>query len=107
MSQILRDKTSAGTGDILFLGRIYEDHTVEINWTGTDPTAMTVVLMGRISENGSMIDIATYALTAGDLSAKKAMFHVASKPLRDVQLDIRVLTGGAASIQGFYAGAEI
>lgn len=103
MNQILRDKTTTGTGDILFTGRTLKDHTVEITWTGASPTAMTVILKGSI-EGGTMFDIATYALVAGDLTAKKAMFHVASKPLDYAQIDISVLTGGSPSIQGFYSG---
>lgn len=103
MAQLLKDKTAVGASAPLFLGNPAKDHTVEVRFGSTEsPTAVTIDLEGSLG-GSDFFQLATYSFTAGDLAAKKAMFHVVNKPVDHVRLNLTTLTG-VATIQGHYEG---
>lgn len=78
-------------------------HTVEIEVTGA-PTAVTLSLEGSLTKNG-FESLADHILTAEELTAGRAMFHVADKTVRAVRLNLLLLTGGTApTITAHYEG---
>jgi len=68
-------------------------YTVQIWWTnsGGSVTAMTVDLEGSL--NGShWFTLASHGLTAGEITAKAAMYHVEGKVIEYVRGNITALT---------------
>jgi len=79
------------------------NHTVQVEITGA-PTSVTVDLEGSLT-NGIFVSLASYVLTAGDLTAAAAIFHVVDKPVRYIRLNLTNLTGGAApTVTAWYEG---
>jgi len=70
------------------------NHTVQVTITGA-PTAVTVDLEGSL-DNTTFNSLADYVLTAADLTAAAAMFHVVDKPVRYVRVNVTNLVGGTA-----------
>lgn len=96
------DAVSAiGASASISLSAPTKDHTVEVNYTdaGGAITAMTIVLqasaqnMDTPDASATWYDLQAYVLTAGDIAAKKAMFHVVNKPVERVRLNLTVATG--------------
>lgn len=102
MSQLIKDKTAIGASAPLLVN-MAKDHTVEVAFgQGETPSAVTVDLEGAIRE-GVYYTLQSYSFSAGDLTAKRAMFHVVNKPVNFVRLNLVTLTG-VGTIQGFYEG---
>lgn len=70
-------------------------HTMIVEITGA-PTAVTVGLHGAYSVDGATVLAQEHILTAGELTAGIAMFHVIDKPMDFVAGELITLTGGTA-----------
>lgn len=70
------------------------NHSVQIVITGA-PTAVTVDLEGSL-DGSSWASLASHVLSAGELTAALALFHVVDKPVRFVRANLLTLTGGTA-----------
>ena len=82
-----------------------EEHTVQINVTGS-PTAVTVDLEGSL-DNNTYFQLASHAMTAGELSNAAAMFHVETKRVEYVKANVTNLQGGSSpTVTVRYFGAE-
>src|SRR3990167_2045677 len=102
MAKLLNDKTAVGAGSHLFVDGA-KDHTVEARFGSTEtPTAVTIDLEGSVG-GGDFFLLASYVFSAGDLTAKKAMFHVVNKPVEHVRLNLTTLTR-KTTIQGHSTG---
>ena len=82
-------------------------HTVQATMGGTVvATAVTITLEGSI-DGESWFTLATHAFSGAEISAEKAMFHVADKTVSNIRLNLTVLTGGTApSISAWYANKD-
>jgi YbbR domain-containing protein len=79
------------------------NHTVQVTITGA-PTAVTVDLEGSLDDT-TYVSLASYVLTAADLTAAAAMFHVVDKPVRYVRVNLVTLTAGTApTVTALYEG---
>jgi hypothetical protein len=79
------------------------NHTVQVTITGA-PTAVTVDLEGSL-DNVTWSSMASHVLTAGELTATAALFHIVDKPVRYVRTNVTVLTGGTApTVTTLYGG---
>lgn len=79
------------------------NHTVQITITGA-PTAVTVGLEGSL-DNTTWVSLASHIMTAAELTATKAMFHVIDKPVRYVRINLETLTAGTSpSVTALYEG---
>ena len=93
---------STGTSDTIELKGVYEDFTVECFYVDANASisAATIVLQGAIDTDkrlGQWHDMATHIFTAGEITNKKAMFHVLSKPVTRVRFNLSTLTGAAGA----------
>ena len=81
------------------------DHTVQVTFTGA-PTVVSVVLEGSLDE-GTWYQLATHNILGDDLVDQQSMFHVTSKLVTSVRLNLITLTGGASpTLTGLYYGDE-
>jgi len=79
------------------------NHTVQVTITGA-PTAVTIDLEGSLDDT-TYISLASYVLTAADLTAAAAMFHVVDKPVRYVRVNLVTLTAGTnPTVTALYEG---
>lgn len=79
------------------------NHTVQVTITGA-PTAVTVDLEGSL-DNVSWSSLASHIMSAGELSAGLAMFHVVDKPVRYVRNNLTLLTAGTSpTVTAIYEG---
>ena len=70
------------------------NHSVQVVITGA-PTAVTVDL--EISLDGSIwVSAASHVMSAGELTATQALFHVVDKPSWNVRVNVVTLTAGTA-----------
>lgn len=102
---LLNAVTTTGASNGLHLAEVTKDHTVDIDWL--DPTnnitALVVALEGSNSNRGvsdaaaKWAQLASHTATAGEITAEELMFHVLSKDVKRVRLNITTLTGGAGA----------
>ncbi len=79
------------------------NHTVQVTIMGV-PSAVTVDLDGSL-DNKTWLSLASYVLTAEDLTAATAMCHVVDKSVRYVRISLTSLvSGGGASVTALYEG---
>jgi len=78
-------------------------HTVELEFTGA-PSAVTLSLEGSLTKNG-FTSLADHVLSAEELTAGRAMFHIDVKVVRAVRLNLSVFTGGT-DLTANYEGHE-
>lgn len=78
-----------------------KDHTVFCNYTnvGGSATAVIVNVDGSI-DNDNFVQVATHTFTAGELTARKAMFHVLEKPISAVLGNISSITDTGTTYVG-------
>ncbi len=74
------------------LNRTSKDHTLTAHLDGGTVTACTIDILGSIDGN-SFFTVASHVFIAGEITAKKAMFHILDKPLRQLKAKAAVLTG--------------
>jgi len=79
------------------------NHTVQFTITGA-PTAVTVDLEGSLDDS-TWISLASHVMSAAELTATQAMFHVVDKPVRYIRTNLTTLTGGTApTVTTLYEG---
>lgn len=81
-------------------------HTIQVNFTNTggSVTALTVDLEGNLTgDNNYFAQYGTHAFTAGELTAKSAVFHVTNRPAGWIRSNITILTAtGTTKINIYY-----
>jgi len=70
------------------------NHSVQITITGS-PTEVTIDLEGSLDGN-TWLSLASHVMSADELTAAAAMFHVVDKSVRYVRTNLKTLTGGTA-----------
>ena len=69
-------------------------HTIQADVTGS-PTAVTIDLEGSLND-GTYFTLATHPFTSAELTAASAMFHVESKYVEYVKVNVTNLQGGTS-----------
>lgn len=114
MHRMITGASGLASSPSLRLPKPIKDHSVYVTIYDADSsiTALTVALQATVSgwnvsdSNANWIDLYSYQLTAGDLSAKKAVFSVTDKLARRIRVAITTITGANASdsINVYYEG---
>jgi len=98
--KLLDAVTAAGASSTWNLVHGCSQHTVAAVFTGT-VTALVVDLEGSI-DGTSWFQIATHTFTAGEITAKQAMFHLVNAPVPKVRVNITTYTGtGPVTVKYF------
>ena len=95
MAALLLDAAAAtGAGSAWAIRMGVKDHTVQCIATGA-PTAVTTELEGSL--NGiTWYQLAAHKWTNGEIDDGEAMFHVTSKYVTSVRINLTILTGGTS-----------
>lgn len=93
---LLDAATATGAGNTQQVRSIPDKHTVTVAMGGTVvATAVTVALEGSLDDS-TYFELASHALSAAEITAEAAMFHIVDKPVRFVKANLTTLTGGTA-----------
>lgn len=100
---LLNAATATGAGSVHIVRPRPSKHTVAATMGGTVvATAVTVDLEGSL-DNSTWFSLDSHPFTAAEITAEAAMFHVVSRPVRYVRLNLVTLTGGTApTVTGKY-----
>lgn len=81
------------------------NHSVQFFWTnaGGSVTALDVDLEGSLDGTNWSV-LASHAATAGEITAKKGMFHVLSKPVTYVRVVADITDSGTTTYSVVYEG---
>lgn len=72
----------------------HDIHSFQVDTVGS-PTAVEISILGTI--DGINYDcLLTHTLTAAELTAGSAMFHLANKPIPKIKVSIETLEGGVS-----------
>ena len=93
-TSLLAAATSTGASPSISHSTPVGSHVLQVTITGA-PTAVSVALLGSL-DNTTFVTISTHVLSAGELTATKAMFFDVDKPLPYIKVDLTVLTGGTS-----------
>ena len=86
--------TATGAGSAIGFKQMQENVTFQVDITGA-PTAVTVDIEGSV-DGTPAAQLAQHAMTAGELTATTAIFHISGKPVGNVQANVTALTGGTS-----------
>lgn len=87
---------ASGNGTAAYVGiQKKGKYTVMVDTTGS-PTAVTVEVLGSLTESGNYSVLATHAFTASEITNGYAMFHIVDKPVQWVNSNLATLTGGSS-----------
>lgn len=101
--KLLDAATATGASPTFAVRMQPRNHTVQFTITGA-PTAVTVDLEGSL-DNKTWVSLASHVVSAAELTAAKAMFHVFDKSVRFVRTNLVLLTGGTApTVTTLYLG---
>jgi len=101
--KLLDAVTATGAGTTWPVRMKPRNHTVQVTITGV-PTAVTIDLEGSLDDT-TWVSLASHIMSAGELTATAAMFHVVDKPVRYVRLNLILLTAGTApTVTALYEG---
>ena len=95
---------ATGAGGAHSQQRLISDSSYTVNITGA-PSAVTVDIEGSF-DGETFFQIAQHAMTAGELTATKAMFHIAGKPVMFIRVNLTTLTAGTSptvTVAGMFA----
>lgn len=92
--QLLNAATSTGTSNSWTIRRGAIEHTVQATVTGS-PTAVQIDLEGSL-DGTTWYKLAAHNFSAGDISNQNTMFHVSSKMVTYVRVNVISLTGGSS-----------
>lgn len=97
MAKILLDAaTATGTSVAVKMNRKPAKHTFQIVMGGTVvATAVTVDAEGSLDDI-TYFQLASHALSAGEITAEAAMFHLVDTPVKYIRANLITLTGGTA-----------
>jgi len=93
-AKLLDAAVATGTSPTWTLNRTPRNHTIQITITGA-PTAVTVDLEGSL-DGTTWVSLASHVMSAAELTAAKALFHVGNKPTRRVRINLKTLTAGSS-----------
>lgn len=91
--KLLAAATATGTSATWTVNRTPRNHSVQIKITGA-PTAVTVDLEGSL-DGTIWVSLASHIMSAAELTATQALFHVVDKPTRRVRANVKTLTAGS------------
>jgi len=95
--------TSTGASGAKEFRRLVDSHALQVTITGA-PSAVTVTLEGSL-DGTTFSTIGTHAMSAGELTATKAMYFDVDMPVLWVKANLTVLTGGSSpTVTVTYAG---
>lgn len=98
MITLIKDATTIGTSEpfvvIVDKDEVNAWASVQVEFTGS-PTALTVTIECSVTGNSYQC-LATHELTAEELAAGTAIFHVINKAAPIIRAVIDVLTGGVS-----------
>lgn len=101
--KLLNAATATGASTTWAVRMKPRNHSVQITITGA-PTAVTVDLEGSL-DDVTWVSLASHVMSAGELTAAAALFHVVDKPVRYVRTNVTTLTGGTApTVTTLYEG---
>jgi len=104
--RMLDGVTAAANSVALDFSVPVSEHTVEIYLTSGTVSACVIDLEGSIQNRNETSPqwetLASYTFTAGDLTAKKAMFHVVNKPVRKVRIALTTFTNSSGVLVALY-----
>jgi len=92
--KLLNAATATGASPAWKVNATPSKHSVQVTITGA-PTAVTVDLEGSLDGN-TWASLASHIMTAAELTAAAALFHVIDKPVRRVRTNLTVLTAGTS-----------
>ncbi len=92
--KLLAAATATGASATWKVNRTPRNHSVQITITGA-PTAVTVDLEGSL-DGTTWVSLASHILSAAELTATQALFHVVDKPTRRVRANLTTLTAGTS-----------
>lgn len=102
--KMLSAVTTTGASNIVYLAEPSESHTVSASFTSG--TAVVIALEGslegRESASPEWFALATHTFSADEITAKQAMFHVASKPVKAVRLNLTTFTTAGGNLTARY-----
>ena len=102
--RLLNSVTTTGVGSSYSVRKGILDHTVQATWTG-NPTAVRINLEGSL-DNSTFYQLATHNCQPEEITNQSTMFHVTSKMVDFVRLNLETFTGGT-SLTGLYDGDGI
>ena len=91
---LLSAVTSTGASLGKEFSRLIDKHALQVTITG-GPSAVTVTLEGSL-DGTTFCTIGTHAMSAGELTATKAIYFDADSPVLHVKANLTVLTGGTS-----------
>tara|TARA_R110002096_G_C14661910_1_gene728343 strand:+ start:28025 stop:28384 length:360 start_codon:yes stop_codon:yes gene_type:complete len=91
---LLAAVTSTGASLAKEFSRLVDKHALQVTITGA-PTAVTVTLEGSL-DGTTFSTIGTHAMSAGELTATKALYFDIDMPVLYVKANLTVLTAGTA-----------
>jgi len=102
-TRLLSSVTTTGAGNSWGVRMGVMEHTVQCTFTG-NPTAVTIELEGSL-DNETWYQLAGHKVSTGDITDSKTMFHVTSKLVTYVRLNLTTLEGGTApTLTAIYEG---
>ena len=101
--KLLNAVTSTGASGSWPLRMGVKEHTVQATFTG-DPTAVSIILEGSLDEQ-TWYQLAIHNALGDDLVNQQTMFHVTSKLVNAVRINLSTLTGGSSpTVTALYEG---
>lgn len=96
-NRLLAAATSTGVGSKFDVSQANGSiHSIQVDMGGTVvATAVTVDLEGSL-DGKKWFQLVQHILTAGEITAESALFHVVDKPVNFVRANLITLTGGTA-----------
>ena len=104
MITLIKDATTTGTSEAQTIIKDQDEghawHSVQVEFTGS-PTALVVAIDGSITSN-SFQELAEHTVSASELTAGTAIFHILNKSLPVIRANIVTLTGGVSPTVSIY-----
>lgn len=102
--RLLDAASSTGVSTAWYLSSGANEHTVQCMATGS-PTSVVVELEGSL-DNGTWYQLAEHLWSNSELSNQAAMFHVSSKLVGYVRINLTTMSGGSSpTMTVLYTGA--
>lgn len=93
---LLDNATATGVSVAVKMNRKPGNHTFAVTMGGTVPaTAVTVDVEGSLDDI-TYFQLVSHALSAGEITALGAMFHLIDMPVKYIRANLTTLTGGTA-----------
>lgn len=92
---LIKGAGATGPGNAVDLTETVGKHSLSVSFTGGG-SALSIAFEGT-QDGSTWHTIVTHNLSAAEISAKKAMWHIVDKPVRTIRANISTLTGGDAN----------